>query len=337
VKKEKNKYMVDASNRLTIRHGRKNMPIKGRFNVDGNNQLSYRLSEPMLWRKKNNLPNKISFQGNWQINPNYDLALILDETKSRQEGDRLTLKGDIISVDRDTLVFEINSRDKYGQSHIQLLKLAGFWQADSYNRLCFVIKKKTTPDVLTLEGIWQLNQAQQIKYTYEKTDLKTKRKISHTLSFEGFWQINSCNRLTYILSRSQDSRFDFRVQAESPNLYPKDKAIRYRLGIGFKKGREIRSKIISLYGAWKFSRDFGLIFQMDYGKNKLRNIEFSADFNMEHNNKVIFLLKDKFGEALGINITFSHKFLKQNGAEAFLKLRSSKSESCVETGVRVPF
>jgi len=97
------------------------------------------------------------------------------------------------------LVFEVKSTDREGQTHIQLLKLSGSWQADEFNRLSFLVKRKIQPDILTLGGIWQLNKNQQIIYTYEKTDLKTKTKYARTLTFLGFWQIDSTKRLTYIL------------------------------------------------------------------------------------------------------------------------------------------
>lgn len=322
-----------------IKQAKKKKPLiaNGEFSIDKYNRLVYWLNEPSSWKRKYHLPQKVSFQGNWKLNPNYDLELILDKTKEQFLGDRLVLKGEIMSLDTDTLAFAIKSLDRQGQSHIQLLKLNGFWQADAHNRLGFIVKKKTEDDIITLDGTWQINKNQQIIYNYEKTDLKTKSKTIHTFSLEGFWQINNANRLTYILKRSLDSRFDFRVQIESPSLYPQDGFIKYRLGIGLSKDNSSPTKIISLFGNWKFNRKLGLIFQMDYGKAKIQAIEFGTNIHLNKKDEIIFSLTDKRQEPLGINITFKHRFLKRNFAETFLRLKKLERESGIETGLRIPF
>lgn len=338
MKRVKNRYSVDNHNRLIIKRNHKNLTADGRLGIDKNNRLFYWLNEPSAWRKTYALANKIVFTGNWRLNSNYDLELNLNETKDQFQGERLIIKGEIISIETDTLVFQVKSYDKQGLLHIQLLSLSGSWQADEYNRISFAVKKKTSPDVLTLEGTWQINKNQQIAYAYEKTDLKRKTKICNTLTFRSFWEINSSNRLTYILSRSSQSRFDFRVQAETPNLYPQEGIIKYCLGIGLREKSPTRFKIISLYGAWKFSRKLGLIFQMDYGQGEIHNLEFGADISLSQKDKITFSLKDKRGEPLGLEITFTHRFLEKLDAEAFLRLKETlKRESAIEAGIRIPF
>lgn len=340
--KAENRYIVDNSNRLIIKRNRKNLLTDGNFATDNNNRLIYWLNAPLAWRRQYNLPSKITFQGHWWLNPNYDLELILDESKGQFRGNRLVLKGEIISTDRDALAFEIKSYNKEGLLHLQIIRLSGFWQADEYNRLSFIVNKKDSPnDIITLEGIWQINQNQQITYTFEKTDFITKIKTLHTLTFEGFWQIDSANRLTYILSHSFDSRFDFRIQIESPNLYPKEGVIKYRLGIGLKglifKKRTAPSKIISLYGSWKFSRKAGLQFQIDYGQGKIHSIEFGTNVHLTKKDEVVFSLINKRNEPLGMNLIFTHRFLKKLDAEAFLRFKKFSKESSIEAGVKIPF
>jgi len=323
---------------ISIPKKKKPLVVNGRFSVDKDNRLIYWLNEPLEWRRQYNFPRGIVFKGKWQLNSNYDLELILEEAKDQCKGDRLAIKGEIISTDSDTLVFEIKSIDRQGLSHIQLLKLSGIWQADEYNRLSFAVEKKASPDMLILKGIWQVNQNQQIIYVYEKTNLKRKTKTAHSLIFEGFWQINRSHRLTYILERSSSSRFDFRVQIESPNLYPKKGVVKYRLGIGLRGKKAPCDRIICLYGTWKFSRKLGLVFQMDYGQGQVQSLEFGTELSLTQRDKVTFALKNETGERLGINITFTHKFLKQNEAEAFLRLREVlQRESAIETGIRIPF
>src|SRR3989338_5017485 len=110
----KYRYSVNNNNQLLIKPSKAKVaiPVRGRFSVDKSNQLIYWLNEPASWRRLYNLPAKVSFIGNWQLNSNYDLELNLDETKSQYKGDRLILKGEIISTDRDTLAFEIITYEK---------------------------------------------------------------------------------------------------------------------------------------------------------------------------------------------------------------------------------
>lgn len=337
----KKRHFLNSENQLVVSgfQSKKSLVLDGNLSIDKNNRFKYWLNAPTAWRRKYGLPGKITFTGNWQINKNYDLELTLDENKNQSKDDCLVFKGEIVSAAADALVFQIKSRDNRGQTHIQLLQLNGVWQADECNQLSFQAKKQnTTTDILTLQGAWQLNKNQQITYTYEKTDLRTKTKIFNTLTFSGFWQINSTNRLTYILARSLESRFDFRVQIETPNLYPKEGAIKYRLGIGLRQGRAFRQKVICLYGAWKFSRRLGLIFQMDYGRSCLKAIEFGADVALNRKNQIICALRNKAGQPLGINITFSHRFFKKLDAEVFLRIkRNLSADKGIEAGMRIPF
>jgi hypothetical protein len=335
----KYRYSVNNDNQLLIKlpKTKESLSTRGRFDVDKDNRLTYWLNEPSPWRRKYNLPNKISFLGSWQLNQNYDLELVLEENKAQYADDSLVIKGEIISVDQDALAFEIKGIDQEGLLHIQILKLSGFWQADEYNRLSFLVKKKASPDTLTLEGAWQINPNQQIIYTYEKTGLKRKAKISCALTFAGFWQISSYNRLAYIISKSTNSKFDFKVQLETPNVYPKKGVIKYRIGVGLKEIIPENLKVISLYGVWKFSRMVGLIFEMEYAEGEFHSLEFGAEVNLTKNNQVSFKLINKDGEDLGIEVIFTHRFLSKLDAEFFLKLRRAKEENAVEAGVRIPF
>lgn len=337
----KYKYSLNNKNQLFIKTQKHKapIPVRGAFSLDKENRLIYWLNEPVSWRRKYNLPSKVSFTGNWRLNPNYDLELNLDETGSQYRQERLIFKGEIISSDRDALIFEIISQDNHGLDQIRLLKFSGSWQADEFNRIIFLIKKKTAPDVITFEGAWRINKNQQITYIYEKTDLKRKTRLSHAMTFEGFWEITNRERLTYILSRSSGSYFDFRVQIESPNLHPGEGLIKYRIGIGLRKDKPSQTRLIYLYGTWKFSHKAGLVFQMDYGKSRFRDIEFGTNFYLHKKDEIIFLLANKKNEPLGLSISFTHRFLKENDAETFLRLKDilHRKEAVIEAGVRIPF
>ncbi|MBI4707919.1 MAG: hypothetical protein HY761_08355 [Candidatus Omnitrophica bacterium] len=329
-------YSVDEFNRLIIRRKNKKLVADGRFSLDKNNRLSYWLNEPESWIKENSLSRKVSFKGFWQLDSNHDLVLNLSKSAQTKAG-YLVLKGNIISAQNNILAFEIASLDKRGNSHIQILQLGGYWQQDAFNRLCFVLSKKLSPDILVFEGAWELDKNQQIVYSYQKTQLKRKTKVVHTLSFSGYWQITQKNRLVYILSRNSNSQFTFCVQLDSPNIYPQDGLIKYRLGIGIKGSKLYKDRSIILYGSWKFSRALGLIFEIDYGPGKNRAIDFGIEATLTKKDKVVCMLKNKKGERLGISITLTHKLLRSNDAQAFIRLKCLEEESGIEAGVEVPF
>jgi len=332
----KPKYSVDKNNQLIVKFPRKKWSLKpkGNFGIDNNNRLFYQVRESATWRKQRSLPPRITFKGSWYLSPNHDLVLILDKNSKDRRKDTLDIKGTILSLERDLLAFEVKSYDRQGLLHIRILKLNATLFADKENRICLKVKK-LKPDTLILTGSWQLNKNQQIIYEYSKIDLETKGKSVHSLTFTGFWQISEANKLTYILKHSTISRFDFRAQIETPTIYPQKGLIKYRLGVGLREGVS-RQKIITLYGAWKFNRNFGLVFEMDYDKEGIKQIEFGTDLSFQENT-ITFSLRDKKGEPLGLNVTFTHSILKSLDAKVFLRLKLLKNNPEVETGLKVPF
>jgi len=256
---------------------------------------------------------------------------------------RNNIRKRFIVAESDALVIEtIQTVEKQGQASsgsvpisrsgtkLRILKLRGTWRANDYNELCFeATARKGPPETYTFKGSWKLNKNQQIEYTSE--DGRDK------LTFKGYWNISSTNRLVYMLEGSSTSRFEFKVQLESATLYPKKGEIRYRIGIGIQQRRlKASSQLLILYGEWKFGRNLGLSFQMDYGRDRVKSIEFGAEVTFGRN-KVIFALKDELGKPLGITITLTHKFLKLIDTEAFIRLKSRQKEQAIEAGITIPF
>jgi hypothetical protein len=179
------KYSIDSSGRLNIQRKHERVVCEGNFNIDAKNRLIYLLNEPDAWKRKYGLGPEARFEGRWRLDDEHNLEFVLGRKKEGSAGQgSLKLKGNIVSVDKDTLAFEIHSCDRGGNSHIRLIKLSGCWQADEANRLSFSVSGQ--PDVLTLNGAWQVNKNQQITYKYESAG----RKIVQTLVFEGFWDID---------------------------------------------------------------------------------------------------------------------------------------------------
>jgi hypothetical protein len=336
---EKPKINIDQNNNLSIEKKGQQLKPRGRFSIDKDDRLIYWLNAPLAWQRKYRLGSIFVFEGKWRLNANHDLELELEKSKAWEKNAVLVFKGDIVSPDKDKLVFQIKSKDSQRQSQIYFLELRGNWQADKYNRINFSVKKTKEPeDVLVLNGSWQVNQNQQILYTYEKTNLKTKTKTTQRLVFNGYWQINEAQRLSYIFSSGQQSRFDFRCQIESPNLYPAEGVIKYRLGAGLREsGKSPAPRIVYLYGKWKFSRKFALNFQMDYGRGRVEKILFGTQIRINKKNEITVSLTNSRSEALGMRLIFTRRFLKKLDAQAFLRLERGTKEAAVKAGVRIPF
>jgi len=249
------------------------------------------------------------------------------------------LRRRFIAAESDSLVIEtIQTVLKQGQSpsgtvpvsRLRILRLKGTWRANSQNELCFdVALRKGPPQTYTFKGTWKLNNNQQIEYTCgDGPDV---------LTFKGHWDISLANRLVYSLEGSSTSRFEFKVQLESKTFYPKEGQIRYRIGIGARQSRlTLPGQLLILYGEWKFSRNLGLTFEIDYGQNRVKAIEFGAEVTFGRN-KVDFSLKNEIGEPLGITLTMTHKFLKTLDAKAFISLKKLKDEQAIEAGITIPF
>jgi hypothetical protein len=241
------------------------------------------------------------------------------------------LRKRFIAAESDSLVIEtIQTESKTNRQRLRILKLKGTWHANDYNELCFEVTCcKGPPETITFKGSWKLNNNQQIEYTSEDG--------RDRLIFKGYWQLSSANRIVYILEGSSTSRFEFKVQLESPTLYPKKGQIRYRIGIGIRQSRlTAPGQILIFYGEWKFGRNLGLIFQMDYGRGKVKAMEFGAEVTFGRN-KVIFALKNELGEPLGITLTMTHKFLETLDAKAVIRLKSRQKEQAIEAGITIPF
>ena len=242
-----------------------------------------------------------------------------------------TIRKRFIAVESDSLVIEtIQTESKTRRQRLRILKLKGTWSANEYNELVFEVKcRKGPPEKYTFKGTWKINKNQQIEYSCgEGPDV---------LTFEGHWDISSSSRIVYILEGSSSSRFEFRVQIESPSFYPKEGQIRYRIGIGVRKSRlTAPGEMLILYGKWKFGRNLGLSFQMDYGQGKVKEVKFGAEVIFGRN-KVAFILNNEFGEPLGITLTMTHKFLELLDAKAFIRLKTRQKEQAVEAGITIPF
>lgn len=329
------KYKVYKDNQLAITRGKKLLKPYGKFIID-NNRLIYEVKESDSWLREYNLPKRITLEGKWILDKNHNLGFSVRKTKTQAGRERLILKSEIVAVKKNSLVFSLGTKGKEGTYKAYSLNLRGRWQADKYNRLQFLIKRsRTESDVLTLKGIWEVHN-NTILYTHKKTVLKTKRKKTHVLRFKGYWQINKRNHLIYILDLDSNSYFEFKAYLQTPNIIGKKGVIKYRVGIGIRGSRIFRDRVISLYGIWKFSRKTGLSLVLDYVSGKISAISFGIFLRMSTKSKITLGLVNRRGEDLGISVTFTQKFLKNN-ANWFLRLIKEEKYPRFEWGVKLPF
>ena len=291
------RYEVDPHNRLIIKKtGKKTRVSKfrqvldGRFKIDKKNNLAYHVKAPLTQDTK--APHQVKLRGKWSLNKNHNLVFTLDKWKRQTFGDQLTLKGDIIDVNKNSVLFSVTTRDKQGSQSIYGLKLQGTWQADKHNRLSLRINKQQGYDTLTLQKAWDITKNYQIIYQYEKLKLLTKSKQIQTLTFKGHWDIRKGMRISYILDKKSNSGFDFKANL---GIF-RNNYIKYELGIGTRPTK----RAIKLFGRWRIRKNRQLIFQVDCGKKKFQ-------------------------------IELSQKILKAN-AEAFLRFLKSKQESAILVG-----
>ena len=274
--------------------------------------------------------------GTWFLTPTHDLKLTFRRGKTKPFTETFTLTGKILSVSANELVFAARTKKEKGLEEVRLLRLKGIWQADHQNRLAFQVKRGTTKrGLLTFEGAWELGENHQILYRYQRRDVATGTKKEELLSFRGVWEIREKDHLTYLLDLRGGSRFDFRAAVQSPSLIGKKGEIRYQVGIRL-KGRDLLVRDVVLFGKWKLSRDFSLSFEMAYQEGKRHTFSLRTAYRVNEKHEVVFSLKDKKGNDLGIEVTFTRRFFEAEG-KAFLRFYQDALESRVEGGVQVPF
>ena len=319
------KYEVDPHNRLIAAGSRRESGVAGfrhildgRFKIDKFNNLSYHLKHP----QSSPIPQQLKLSGRWSLDKKHNLVLTLNKKHNQIVKDRLTLKAQIINAKADKLEFLISAKDQKGRPHLYTLALNGSWQADKYNRLTFSAKRTKDPyEQLTLKGTWEVNQKNQIIYTYTKASLKQSKKNTHTITFNGFWQIYKKNRLTYVLNSQTGSGFDFKISLGKAEKY----GLEYEIGIGVRP----KKKRISLFGRWKVFRNLGLTFEMPAENGKIERLIFGARLKLNNNSYLEAKLKNSSGKDLGISLKLSKTILKGIGEIYLEALKEGKVISLV--------
>ncbi|MCM8765890.1 MAG: hypothetical protein NC920_03485 [Candidatus Omnitrophica bacterium] len=307
----------------------KRYPLEGEFKIEKNELWFFPYPRSPFIRKFG-LPRRMHFSGNWRLNPEHNLLLVLRKTDYQYAGDVLEIKGKIFAVEPEELFFQARFKSGPEGESIVLLRLGGRWQADKFNRLNFLVTHKKEEDILLFSLGWRVTENHQIVYTYTKKDLISGRREREYLEFKGFWEIVDKHHLRYVVDFEKNSLFQFKGFWEIPEKQGKKGEIKCRIGVGLKKGKQ--ENIFLLSGEWKVKRKNILSFSIDYGKGDLWEIVFRAEAKLDKDKGLVFLLRDRKNAPLGVEIKFEKKFLSAN-RKFFLQLSASEKEKLLAGGM----
>lgn len=331
---QKARFEVDPHNRLVIDgSGRESdLPafrkvLDGQFKIDKDNNLSYHVKSPLS--KDEDIPHQIRLKGEWSLTDDHYLRLTLDKWGRQTFGDRMTLKGEIIDVNENSLLFAVTTTAKDNTRSTYVLNLGGSWKADKDNRLSFHVRKEGgRAGILIFNAAWDIDKNRRIIYEYERSAGPKSKPRTHTLIFKGWWDIKERFRISYVLSGSTGSAFDFRTSA---GIF-KDGSIKYEAGIGLAGRAKPRTRTIMLTGRWNLKKDVGLEFEVKYEAGKTRAVTFGADLRLAGRDTVsVRLRKGADNKDLGLELELSRRIFEGEG-EVFLNALASRDESVVYAG-----
>lgn len=267
-------------------------------------------------------------EGTWRLTPSHDL-----EYRRYGAEEEILVSGRLASARPNGLTFGLAQRGVDGDTRSRELTLRGRWQADPRNRLTFLAQRRDgREEALVLQGGWELGEQHEVLYRIERTDPPSGRgRTIHQVRFEGYWEIDEERRLSYVLDRQSDSAFRFRGAFQTASLQPKEGSLRYQVGVEVGGRRQLQT--VTLFGRWKLSRQLALELEVPYGSAR-RAMRFGASFSPGGGRTVLGRLTTRGGKPLGLEVTLTQEFLKDQG-EAFLRLRRSLEETAVEGGVRI--
>ena len=331
---QKVRYEIDPYNRLVVvGSGAKSglskfrKVLDGKFKLDEANNLAYHVTAPL--EEDAGIPNQVRLQGEWSLTDNHELRLTLNKLGRKTLGDQITLQGEILDVNKNSLLFAVTTTTKENKRSTYVLNLEGSWKADENNRLSFHARReKGAYDILTFTGSWEINNNAQIVYQYEKALLIRKKSQTHTLVFKGYWDIKEKLRISYILSADTDSAFTFMATA---GVF-KENYIKYEAGIAIKRRARPLVRTIKLFGGWNLKKDIGLVFEVEYEGGKTKAIVFGANARLTDKDTVLFILKDDIeNKDPGVELELSHEIFKGDG-KAFLRALASRQELALYAG-----
>lgn len=328
-------YTVDKKNKLSIIEGKNKVIIPGTFIVDSKNNLIYKLSWKQAWRQKYALPPKIVFAGKWDLDKKHNLVFTLRKSGALYKTKQIYFRGIIKEAKANSLSFALMSTPNQTVSQVQRFNLQGYWVADSYNRLSFMVQKsRARYDPITFKGQWKVRN-NVLVYTYRKTSLITKKTEYSELVFKGFWRLEQDQRLIYYFNTDNNAGFSFKLLKGSNSIVAKEGLVRFRLGCGVRaKQEKVRS--VELMGVWKLRNKTALSFQTRFGKRNVEVIRLGVSIPLSKNKKIKAELSGFKGRKPGLRVEFQERFLGKDGA-FFMRANNKSQEAKIEAGVSIRF
>lgn len=266
--------------------------------------------------------------GRWTIGKGRDVRYIKDGLDEETR-----LRAELIAAEPRAMVLSVTEKQSDQKRVSSIFKLLGQWSFDSRNRLQFEVERQYgRNDVLTLGSAWQINDAQELVYSWAQTRLKTKTNRLGVLTFRGAWDISRESQLVYTLTGDSDAAFRIRGAFQSKSLLAKEGAIRYQAGIEA-AGKRSGTRTLTLFGKWKVSRNLALVFEIEYGDGRRKAIRFGGEFEIGKPNQIAVQLTSAAGKPLGVELILSREFLGRD-TSAFIRLVRDSAESRAEAGVR---
>jgi len=325
------KYEIDPYYRLvalasgrTVKGAGFRKVIDGRFRISKGNALVYHAKSPV----RGDLPHQVRFKGSWKITDAHDLCLIVDRKQRTYAGDTILLRGDILDVRGNALLFAVTTKRSDTKKNTYVLRLNGSWQVDRANRLVFNARRADgKTDHLVLRGAWSFGPDKKIIYEYIKNDLIRKCTVRQKVRFEGWWQHCSGNRISYKLAASNKKPLEI---TGSYGMVRGD-LIKYEIGICAETGGTPILRILNLFGAWKLDRYKKLWFEVKCRDGRVRAIGMGARITVYGKGRVKAVLKSGSGwRQPGISLVFSGR--TKNNGEIFLRLLKAGNEKAVHVG-----
>ncbi len=268
--------------------------------------------------------------GVWRLTKSHQL-----EYRKRGAGQEAVLTGALIAAEPEALVFRVAQREESGRIINQLFSLRGRWEADSRNRLNFLVERdKGRSDRLTFQGGWEVTADHEILYRYKLPFLGGSRLAESALIFRGQWDFIAGRRLVYLLDLSGDSTFRFRGAFQTPSVLAKEGQIRYQVGVEVEGKRRVQT--VTFFGKWKLSRDLAVEFELASAGKRKQAILFGASWSVVRSGTVSARLSTRKGQPMGLEVIFSREFLR-NGGQVFVRLWKFSEETALEAGIRTPW
>lgn len=326
----KTRYETDPYNRLIATRGDSSIPkqrrvMDGRFHIAKGNSLEYRIKSPAS--ESDSAPYSVILEGVWRLSADHSLTFGIKKASGGASGDSLRISGKIIDVKGDSILFSVTTTDSDGTSTTYAMELTGIWSFDDHNRLNFKVEKGNgSYDPLVFRLGWEVNSFNEIVYSYQRYELKTKVKTLHSFSIKGLWKMWHDGSLVYQLEGVPGHSISFKA---SLSACAPDRVL-YELGAAFSRRVKSAVSTITIYGSWKLRRGAGLSFEVVSRSGNISSISFTANAKLTDQDTVLFTVTDDLAEkGISVQIELNHSLLGCDG-ESFLRfMRSSKETSAI--------